>query len=75
MNGSAQPLVKFLDGAGKRFIIPVYQRNYDWKICVEMNSCRYKTFKQVLGKIQSGEPCSEEHLPQHDNIRGKDFYK
>ena len=32
MNGSAQPLVKFLDGAGKRFIIPVYQRNYDWKI-------------------------------------------
>lgn len=26
MNGSAQPLVKFLDGAGKRFIIPVYQR-------------------------------------------------
>ena len=32
LNGSAQPLVKFLDGAGKRFIIPVYQRNYDWKI-------------------------------------------
>ena len=21
-----------MDGAGKRFIIPVYQRNYDWKI-------------------------------------------
>ena len=33
------------------------------------------TFKQVLGKLQSGEPCSEEHLPQHENIRGKDFYK
>lgn len=43
--------------------------------CIEMNSCRYKTFKQVLGKLQSGEPCTEEHLPQHENIRGKDFYK
>ena len=43
--------------------------------CIEMNSCRYKTFKQVLGKFQSGDSCSEEHLPQHGNIRGKDFYK
>ena len=43
--------------------------------CIEMNSCRYKTFKQVLGKLQSGEPCTEEHLPQHENIRGKGFYK
>ena len=23
--------MKFLDGSQKRFIIPVYQRNYDWK--------------------------------------------
>jgi uncharacterized protein with ParB-like and HNH nuclease domain len=30
MNGSAQKLIKFMDGASKRFIIPVYQRNYDW---------------------------------------------
>ena len=31
MNGDAQPLIKFFDGSDKRFIIPLYQRNYDWK--------------------------------------------
>lgn len=31
MKGSEGKLVKFLDGPGKRFVIPVYQRNYDWK--------------------------------------------
>ena len=31
MNGNAKPLVKYLDGSSTRFIIPVYQRNYDWK--------------------------------------------
>ena len=40
-----------------------------------MRSNEYKTFKQVLGKLQSGKSCSEEHLPQHENIRGKGFYK
>ena len=29
--GDAQPLIKFFDGSDKRFIIPLYQRNYDWK--------------------------------------------
>ncbi len=32
MDGKAKKLVKFLDGNEKRFIIPVYQRNYSWKI-------------------------------------------
>ena len=31
MKGAASYLMKFLDGSQKRFIIPVYQRNYDWK--------------------------------------------
>jgi len=31
MIGSASHLIEFLDGARKRFVIPVYQRNYDWK--------------------------------------------
>lgn len=31
MKGDAKPLVKFLEGADNRFIIPVYQRNYNWK--------------------------------------------
>ena len=31
MKGTASYLMKFLDGSQKRFIVPVYQRNYDWK--------------------------------------------
>jgi uncharacterized protein with ParB-like and HNH nuclease domain len=31
MKGTASHLLEFLEGARKRFIIPVYQRNYDWK--------------------------------------------
>lgn len=32
MDGKATKLVKYLDGSDKRFIIPVYQRNYSWKV-------------------------------------------
>ena len=32
MKGSECRLIEFMDGSKKRFIIPVYQRNYDWKI-------------------------------------------
>lgn len=31
MKGSETKLVAFMQGADKRFVIPVYQRNYDWK--------------------------------------------
>lgn len=31
MKGEAKTFLKFLDGSDNRFIIPVYQRNYDWK--------------------------------------------
>jgi len=31
MKGSECKFVKYMEGADKRFIIPVYQRNYDWK--------------------------------------------
>lgn len=31
MHGEAKLLRKFLDGSDNRYIIPVYQRNYDWK--------------------------------------------
>lgn len=31
MRGDAKPLVKMMQGAETRFVIPVYQRNYDWK--------------------------------------------
>ena len=44
--------------------------------CIQMGSCRYKTFKQVLNKLlQAGKTDTDGSLPTHDNIRGKGFYK
>lgn len=31
MKGSETKLVAYMQGSDKRFVIPVYQRNYDWK--------------------------------------------
>ena len=31
MEGKERPLISLFDGSDKRFIIPLYQRNYDWK--------------------------------------------
>ncbi len=31
MKGTSKELLKFMEGSDKRFVIPVYQRNYDWK--------------------------------------------
>jgi len=31
MDGKTIRLVQYLEGSDKRFIIPVYQRNYSWK--------------------------------------------
>ncbi len=36
MRGSELRLIEFMDGARKRFVIPVYQRNYDWR----MENCK-----------------------------------
>ncbi len=32
MKGEDKKLLRFFEGADKRFIIPLYQRNYDWEI-------------------------------------------
>lgn len=47
-NGNAQKLIKYLDGASKRFIIPVYQRNYDWKMehCKQLYDDLVKIIRQ-----------------------------
>lgn len=31
MKGEEKKFISYIAGAGKRFVIPVYQRNYDWK--------------------------------------------
>lgn len=43
--------------------------------CIEMNSCKYKTFKQVLNRNLHSNVVNSGALPSHENIRGKDFYK
>ena len=49
MKGSEQRLVEYMDGAKKRFVIPVYQRNYDWK----MENCK-QLFDDLVKIIRSG---------------------
>jgi len=45
--------------------------------CIEMNSCKYFTFKQLIKKMNSKEipDNAPDTLPVHENIRGKDYYK
>ena len=38
MKGSEGKFVYYMKGSDKRFIIPVYQRNYDWNDNVPGNS-------------------------------------
>ncbi len=49
MDGKAIKLVKYLDGNEKRFIIPVYQRNYSWKV----ENCR-KLYDDLVKLSVSG---------------------
>ena len=43
--------------------------------CVKMNSCSYKTFRQMLDRLQYSEIHTQDSLPDHKNIRGKGFYR
>lgn len=45
MKGSEAQLLGFMEGANNRYVIPVYQRSYDWKI----ENCRqlYEDLKRV----------------------------
>lgn len=65
MKGDAQPLIKFFDGSDKRFIIPLYQRNYDWKednceqlfqdlIKLHESDRKSHFFGSIVSSIQSG---------------------
>lgn len=48
MKGNETRLVGFMEGSDKRFIIPVYQRNYDWKTenCKQLFDDLVKVVKQ-----------------------------
>lgn len=46
MKGSETKMTGFMEGADKRFVIPVYQRKYDWKY----DNCRqlYEDLKKIV---------------------------
>ena len=46
MKGSEAKMIEYMEGAGKRFVIPVYQRKYDWK----EENCRqlYEDLKKIV---------------------------
>ena len=49
MKGSEMKLVAYMQGSNKRFVIPVYQRNYDWKI----ENCK-QLFDDLVKVIRNG---------------------
>lgn len=49
MKGSEMKLVAYMQGANKRFVIPVYQRNYDWKT----ENCK-QLFDDLVKVIRNG---------------------
>ena len=49
MKGSEAKLVSYMQGADKRFIIPVYQRNYDWRI----ENCK-QLYDDLIAIIRKG---------------------
>lgn len=46
MKGSEAKMTAFMEGADKRYVIPVYQRKYDWK----NENCRqlYDDLKKIV---------------------------
>lgn len=46
MKGSAAKMTSFMEGADKRFVIPVYQRKYDWREenCLQL----YNDLKRII---------------------------
>lgn len=72
MNGNECKFIKFMEGSDKRFVIPVYQRNYDWKTenckqlyddLVKIIKCRRKShFFGSIVSVYNPDGRSEERL-------------
>ena len=55
MKGSECKFVKYMDGSDKRFVISVYQRNYDWKTsnCKHLYDDLVKIIKERFRAIKN----------------------
>lgn len=53
MKGSEIKLARYMQGASKRFVIPVYQRNYEWKI----ENCK-QLYDDLVKVIKNGRAIS-----------------
>lgn len=72
MKGSETKLVVFMQGYDKRFVIPVYQRNYDWKtenckqlyddLCKAVKSGRRSHFFGSVVSVYNPDGQFNEHL-------------
>lgn len=72
MKGSECKFVKYMSGDDKRFVIPVYQRNYDWKMenCKQLyddlvkiiKTGRQSHFFGSLVSVYNPNGCNEEYL-------------
>lgn len=51
MKGSEAQLLGFMEGANNRYVIPVYQRKYDWKI----ENCRQHRDEFVIRDGSTGQ--------------------
>ena len=46
--------------------------------CVDANACKYSHFKRVLTQLvnrNEESKASNTHLPEHENIRGREYFK
>ncbi len=70
MKGSDFNFIRFIDGVNNRFIIPVYQRNYDWKIenCKQLYDDLVKIVKQRKKSHFFGSVVSQKATGRYENF-------
>ena len=48
------------------------------QMCIDANACKYSYFKRTLSRLANDEAEASEPgtvLPEHENIRGKEYFK
>lgn len=71
MKGSECRLIEYMEGSKKRFIIPVYQRNYDWK----MENCQQRLTTVSLLFLAMYNLITNNIIVPQDSSLGKQIYE